>query len=706
MKNRVALAFQTVFRTILGTIIFSQGAFGILDLNGDKVSELMSSSHPGVVFDQTDTDGDGVSNFVEGLAGTNPRDEADRFEIGSIGRTSDEISFSWSSIPGKRYAFQKWNSEDGSWTECGVANPTFASEERVLILPGSNESGIFRLSVSDIDADLDGLSAWEEYLLGWSDSDAMSSGSPDRSDYVAAIRALESPSGVQLAGGEIIPQRLPTEAEASRFLVQASFGPSKESIEELAQVGMGAWIDSQLALPASKTETTMFQNHRIWDAYIWRHGWLRSSVLSEDQLRQRLAYALSQILVVNTQPGSNPGDNGQTQARHYDLLVTDAFSSYRNVLEKVTYSPVMGHYLSHLQNRKADESLNRFPDENFAREVMQLFTIGLWKLNNDGTHQKDPEGELIPTYDNDVITETAKIFTGFSFSTADYGARPAEGFFDTYRGLDYQNPLKVWDEEHSPGAKVIVDGHVIPDGQTGKQDVQQTLDILCDHQNMRPFISRLLIQRFTTSNPSPAYIARVVGVWGDDTELDTVVEAILLDPEARVPDGQSAHHGKVREPLIRFIHLLRAFNFEAPNDTFLEGGLIGTFGQYPHLSPTVFNFYSPDYSPQGELRDQNLVSPELEIGTLSNLIATDNFFYRALLGLYAGLVPDFQDEIDLSEDPDGLIEHLNLILGYGQLPIHSKVAIREAVVAQTTATERVRTAVYLILNSPSFSTIK
>jgi uncharacterized protein (DUF1800 family) len=676
-----------------------------LDQDGDGLSDLWQQIYPGLVA-ADDNDGDGFSNGIEATAGTNPVDASSFPKLHAV-NTPFGIELGWLGVAGKRYTLEEWIADDAQWIEAGhvIAMVDGNTSHTIDQL---QPSGIFRLKIRDVDQDGDGLCAWEEHLLGFSDDSMQSSGEPARLDYSAALRQLEGTGELTLTNGTIIQKRPATHAEAARFLAQASFGANPAAIEATAIQGLGPWLDSNFSAHATSTHSMMFANSQSWDAYLWRKGWWRTIMLGEDQLRQRTAFALSQIFVVNCDVGSVIGDNAIIQARYYDLLSTGAFGNYRDLLKHITYSPVMGHYLSHLKNRKGDPSVNRFPDENFAREIMQLFTIGLWELNLDGSRKLNEQGELIPTYDNEVITGMAKVFTGFSF-----GGSNITSFFQGGGGADYYVPLKVWDAEHESGPKTIIGNITLPAGQTGDQDVAATLDALCSHQNIAPFIARLLIQRFTSSNPSPAYIRRVATAWSANEnggDLKATIEAILLDPEARTPAAMGDASGKVREPLLRLTALLRAFQARNATNTFPVTSTFNTvvqpLGQFPMLAPSVFNFYSPDHRPAGELRTRDLVAPELEISTTSRLLLTDNLLRQAIDFHFFSLAPDFSTATTLASDTDALINHLDNLLTWGQMSANTRNIIKHAVNAQTSAVAKVRTAVHLIAESPDFVVLK
>ncbi|RYD63243.1 MAG: DUF1800 family protein [Verrucomicrobiaceae bacterium] len=386
--------------------------------------------------------------------------------------------------------------------------------------------------------------------------------------------------------------------------------------------------------------------------------------VDSDPLRQRMAFALSQIMVISDRMESLGADHrGMTS--YYDTLLTNSFGTYRQLLEGVTRHPWMGLYLSSMRNRKANVSLNRFPDENYAREVMQLFSIGLWLLNPDGTQKLSngsdlgpdgetiPTGEPIPTYGQAQISEVARVFTGMSYSKRFVsGTDPAEidtTSFSTSNNIPW-HPMRMFDGEHDqaaksislPGTPVLVlparTGTTSTSRTGGDADLTAFLDHLANHPNVAPFISRLLIQRLVTSNPSHGYIGRVSTAFtSSGGDLKAVLRAILLDSEAR-DYGQLAvpTHGLVREPYTRYVAMARILE-AAPADATVSGGRYRGFGainedflQRPLSAPSVFNFYSPENRPAGPLRDLGLVSPEMQIINSVSAITAPNRYSSAL----------------------------------------------------------------------------
>jgi uncharacterized protein (DUF1800 family) len=502
------------------------------------------------------------------------------------------------------------------------------------------------------------------------------------------------------------PVAAPTRAEAARFLRQATFGPTAAEIDRVVARGYSGWIDDQIAL-APSTQVAYLkalpqkatQDDRV-------ESWFRNTVLGPDQLRQRVAFALSQILVVSER--SALGGEPVALATYYDLLQADAFGRYRDLLEHVTLSPAMGVYLSMLGNQKPDTTRNIRPDENYARELMQLFSIGLVQLNADGTPKTDAQGVGLPTYDQSVIEGYANVFTGWTF-----GGSPT--FFQP--SFDWERPMQAFASMHSPGTKKLVNGASIVAGGTPEQDLALALDSLANHPNVGPFIGRQLIQRLVTSNPSPAYVQRIAKVFDDDGRgvrgnLGAVLKAILLDDEARGAPTETS--GKLTEPLLYLTALWRAYDGRAANGRFLVPGVDFLLGQGPLRSPSVFNFYRPDYAPPGEMRTRGLAAPELGITNEYTTATTANVIALYTFGSLDANAPATQVKLDLARDvsaasnPDGLVTAVADRLVGGAISPDLRAAV-VAMVQRMPASNpqaRVAEAIHGIVVSPEYAVLR
>ena len=555
---------------------------------------------------------------------------------------------------------------------------------------------------------------------------------------------------------------LPSVKAAARFLLQAAFGPdpalsggeTPQNVQPVMSLGFSGWIDDQFSRPlgliqpwteweiANGNALQIYGNAKehAWWARAMGAPKLRpdaATTVLPDPLRQRVAFALSEILVASDRPEALAVEQ-VGMANFYDLFETHAFGNYRDLLLAVALHPAMGIYLSHLGNQKANPATHVYPDENFAREVMQLFSIGLWMLNADGTRQLDAQGQPIPTYNNSDITELARVFTGLSFGN--------NATFTNYP-RDFTQPMKGFDDYHDLAPKTLLGGLQTPArtasaGNTGTAtmaDVTAAVDNLFNHQNVGPFLALRLIQRLVTSNPSPAYIGRAAAAFANNGsgvrgDMKAVVKAILLDTEARDPAMMSLPTwGKLREPFLRCVNFARAFNASSvagyyPIDQFALAHL-----QDPMNSPSVFNFFLPTHSPSGPITQQGLVAPEFQIINASSAVSGANYFWQHTLSdlNYWGTAnPNYAVRLNLDPelamitsgdinadvpsealDPDPLLRRLDLSLTGGTLPPKQFQIIREAMLRIGTGSwqwhrERLRMAIYLITTSADFNVLR
>lgn len=529
------------------------------------------------------------------------------------------------------------------------------------------------------------------------------------------VRSSGSQSFTEPSAPPAVSLALDSDGSAARFLTQATFGPRLEDIAEARAMGIDAWITAQMAKPISNhRELTMAEfasnpaggrNMNRRPGTVHRDSaWWRISIDGEDQLRQRVAFALSQILVVSVEVAQlNNWQEGV--AHYYDQLAQGSFGNYRDLLETVTRSPIMGIYLSHMRNAKADPDTGAVPDENYAREVMQLFSIGLNQLQPDGTLQLNPSGLPIATYDNDTIQEMAKIFTGWAFAS-DNTTNP--NLFRRNRA-NYIEGMSLFPAFHEPGPKTIISGIEVAAGQGGDADLRITLDALFEHPNTGPFIARRLIQRLVTSNPTPDYVYRVAQKFADNGsgvrgDLEAVVRAILTDYEARSSEVAAVPgFGKLQEPLLRMTNLFRIAPASSNDGRIDIRNLDRDFGQQPLGSPSVFNFFEPDFVRPGSLAAAGLFAPEFQVLTDTTAITGTNVIYAHLFGAPAGVRADVAPLLSLGGQRDQLVARLNLLLAADSLSATTIIQLKaayDALPSGTSNLNRVRTMVYLTMMAP------
>ncbi|RYD23961.1 MAG: DUF1800 family protein [Verrucomicrobiaceae bacterium] len=835
-----------------GVLAFSSSSWAV-DQNSNQQSDVWEMLFNSAGLAATgDFDGDGWSNAAESAAGTHPKDSSS-FPWSEIELTGSTPFLSWQSAAGKRYTLLA-SGDLGSFSATGdVAEGSGA--EMSFELPPADGSEFFRIAISDVDTDGDGLNNWEEASLGFNplssrtdryeqtDSQRVTAnlnaastvtaslydascselwpdpavlvlrrsgglkplsvnftlgGSALRdTDYqtnfpgnVATFKAGQREVFLEISGlaDDVNPEAdetviltinagtgytvgatasatatvvnetaaNPSAKAAARFLVQAAFGPDQdaaddadiipENVETVMTQGFETWLTNQFDIPPQYHEpfvqmaSTIPEMHHDPKMVSWWNRALGTQAIypggppaQYDPVRQRVAYSLSQIFVVSDRPETLAVEF-RGMANYYDMLVRNSLGNYRDLLFDVATHPVMGFYLSHVKNKKGNPATNTFPDENFAREVMQLFSIGLWELNPDGTRKVDEvTGKHIPTYTNVDITNFARVFTGLSYGPI------SETNFEVYHNPPkWLIPMRGHDFQHDLAPKTLLRGATTPArtasspdvGTATMLDVNAAIDNLFNHPNVGPFIGRQLIQRLVTSNPSPAYIGRVSAAFADNGsgvrgDMKAVIRAILLDPEAR--DGAKLadpHWGKPREPFLRCVNYGRAFNAKSSGVDFYQ---VSQFNfdqqQQPYNSPSVFNFYLPNYLPPGEVGDAGLVAPEFQILNATTAVSSPNYFYNSIQGRdlhrwgtadsTRTVRPNFTQEAALATtDVDALIRRLDLHLTCGNLSPQEFQSISEAVRRLTSGNpwnwdvERLNLAVYLILTSPEFCILR
>lgn len=472
----------------------------------------------------------------------------------------------------------------------------------------------------------------------------------------------------------------PLDVAASRFLAQTTFGATPATIAQLRSTTLEEWIDEQMSLPVSLTEPYTRENSNGSQGDARHEAWWNNVLDQPDQLRQRVAFALSQIFVVSDLDYLL-ANNQWGMANYYDMLSRNAFGNYRQLLEEVTLHPVMGVYLSMVRNEKANPAENIRPDENYAREVLQLFSIGLYELNDRG--EALPANSPVPAYSQAQVEEFARVFTGWNYDLVTSWETINLGGGDTFT-----TPMVTDERFHDTGSKTLLNGRVAPAGLSTREDMAFALDTIAQHQNVAPFISKQLIQRLVTSNPTPEYVQRIVSVFNDNGagergDLAAVVKAILLDEEARTAYEDDPDFGKLREPVVRLAHVWRALDgtpgplaegvHNTPNFTLSR--VDEMTGQEVLQSSSVFNFYLPDHTivPGG-----TTLSPEMQIMTEANLASTHNNFHHQVYRFNDRsdlsddnprvTVINLQPLVELASDTDALLDWYNLVFFAGAMP--------------------------------------
>ena len=553
---------------------------------------------------------------------------------------------------------------------------------------------------------------------------------------------------------------LSTPAEASRFLAQASYGSNPKDIKALTGRTANEWIEAQFLRPpfsllnamrywrqrrgpeGNKNVTELQDAHNAW--------WV--STIQQDQLRQRVAFALSQIFVVSS--AGVVGEYPKGLVSYYDTLVRGAFGNFRQLLQDVTLHPMMGTYLTYIGNRKerfdSTGKPTQAPDENYAREVMQLFTIGLEQLNLDGTPKKDAGDRPIPTYSNDDVIGLARVFTGLSWNG---GQLTHECFVRAGNCAANTNeretrPMVAYDQYHSTLEKRFL-GTTIPEGQSSTMaDLNMALNTLFNHPNVGPFIGKQLIQRLVTSNPSEHYVRRVASAFNNNGQgvrgdMKAVIRAVLLDEEARGAHARKQpSFGRIREPVLRFTHLMRAFEASSRSGYWTIGptNAPSELNQTAMRAPSVFNFYRPGYTPAGTpIANANRVAPEMQILNESSVAGYADYLNRFvgatsihIVGL-GKMIPhpegepatngmarevrfNLQPLIAKANDVDQLLDEIDVLLLNGQMQSQTRDIIHRAVSEvvpkppkydmRQMYRERVSLALYLALLSPDYLVLK
>ena len=610
------------------------------------------------------------------------------------------------------------------------------------------------------------------------DTDTPDTTAPAPTDPIATAPQPTVTTPVPASGAD---DAFVTTSSTARFLTQATFGPTESDILLLTSNSASQWLVDQFNTPASLVRPVQASLSAVADAAIaptcaesdpncdpdeplenaffdvvgaapYIAFW-NNAISAPDQLRQRMAFALSQIFVVSGAGGDFLGDTPDIMATYMDVLNAGAFGNYRDLMEAITYQPAMGYWLTYWGNQKGDPTTGRVPDENYAREIMQLFTIGLVMLNMDGTEQLDANGQAIETYTNSDVTGLARVFTGLSIdcptftSNEECADSDPEAEIEEYNFTPYTIPMKAYPEFHSSLEKSFL-GTTIPANTGPTESITLALDTIFNHQNVPPFVARQLIQRFTTSNPAPDYIERVATAFANGAytlpngtivgdgrrgDLQATIAAVLFDSVARSDTALAdIGFGKIREPVIRFTNWARAFSLLGYDATYSQGLYYtretGQLSQQAYQAPSVFNFYRPGYVAPGTLSGAaGMTVPELQIVNAASTPGYVNFMNNFIIGdgadfawdttvdgplptgvteaeLSNSFVPDYTTEVILASDAVGLVDRLNSLLVYGSMSDETRQNIVQVVnqVPEENGSTRVHLAIMMTMTSPDY----
>ncbi len=490
-----------------------------------------------------------------------------------------------------------------------------------------------------------------------------------------------------------------TERAAARFLDQATWGPTADSIAQVAQMGIDKWLDAQFAatpsdLPdqplLSVTGTTNTNLTPVIGVFYL------NAVSGSDQLRQRVAFILSQIWVVS-QVSVQPA---YAFPPYWRIFRDNAFGSYADIIKAVTLSPAMGTYLNMANNNKANPTTGTAANENYARELMQLFTLGLTELNPDGTPKVDSTNTPIPTYNQSVVTNLAKALTGWTYPLTP-GATAKNNNPAYYFGQMY-----AVEAEHDTTSKAIFNNLTIPAGQTAEQDLNTLIVDLMQQPTMAPFVSTQLIQHMVTSNPSPAYVQRVSQVFSSTGgDMKSVITAILTDPEARAGDDAAApvnqNFGHLREPIVFMTDLVRGLNGTVTAANSLNN-YSSELSENLFNPPTVFSYFSPLNQVPG-----GLLGPEFQIYSTQTASYRANVVSTALYGsLDTTTALNLTPFVDLAKNVDEMVQYIGRVFVHNNMSSNLRQQAIDAANAQSTATAKAQAALYVVLTSSEYQVIQ
>lgn len=475
---------------------------------------------------------------------------------------------------------------------------------------------------------------------------------------------------------------------AARFLEQGSWGPTQQSIAQVEQLGLQGYLTQQFNLPTAAYKTPSPND----DLRFVQKQFFVKAAQGQDQLRQRVAFALNEIMVVSARKIGDP----TAFSLWMNMMQNDAFGNFQTLLKDVTLSPTMGNYLDMANN---DGCTGCAPNENYAREVMQLFSIGLVQLNPDGTPQLDGNGNPIPAYTQDMIEGFAHVFTGWSYPPKP--GQTAKFWSDQY----YGGPMVAFDSHHDKGSKLLLNDVTIPAGGTAQADLDAAMQSIFNHPNVGPFIGKQLIQKLVMSNPSPEYVARVAQAFNDNGkgvrgDMKAVIAAVLLDPDARRGDDPTqvqATEGHLREPLLHMISLMRAMNTTTDGDNLMY--YASDMRQEPFVSPSVFNFYPPNYMVPGT----QILGPEFQILNTSTAISRVNFVNDLVYwSVGTNTKPDISAYITAASDVNKLVDMVSAVMLHGAMSENMRGTMVSTLSGISDTKRRAKAALYLAGTSSQF----
>ena len=493
-------------------------------------------------------------------------------------------------------------------------------------------------------------------------------------------------------------------AAAARLLDQATFGPTLATITQVQTMGVDAWITQQFSTPDTPLANIPSPLPALCSAAntptnCEESEWWQTVLTGPDQLRQRVAFALSELFVI-----SSDTDNATTITYYHNTLAQDAFTNFSTIMHDVSVSPGMGAYLNMLNSNKA--SAGEIPNENYARELMQLFTIGLDMLNDDGSLQLDTNGNPIPTYTQAQVQEFAAAYTGWTYATASGGA-PIKFPNNT---ANYLAPMVAVESAHDTTAKALLNGTVLPAGQTAEEDLSGALANIFNHPNVGPFVCQQLIQHLVTSTPSPAYVARISAVFANNGngvrgDMQAVIRAILEDQEARAGDTDPTYNGgHLREPMLWMTNYLRAVGFtntDANSSYFSLSNYSNNLNERPYRSGSVFNFFPPSYV----IPQTTLNAPEFDLENTASAILrlslADSFVNNKITSFSINLSATSPLGVLASSSPGQMVDTLGTLFMHGQMPSDMRSEILSAIGGLSVA-QQVRVATYLVITSSQY----